>query len=500
MKKELYSQILENVSYNYLGQFVNSALSFLISIYIIRVFTVEEFGYYQLLMTSVPLVMMFSSLGIPSIIQRYIPEFYEKGNIGNIKKIVIGSLICRIFSVALLLLIVGLFIDPILSTINAPKLKEYVIVFGLALFVLMEVTTIQSALTALFLQKYNVLIDSLGSCLRFALYYHALQAGEGLSGIIFYFLVINIILLVAYLITVYFQVYKLKSPSKSEPPFLKRVSKYGFYSYFNEASYSFYDSSIDFYIISIFMGPTQVGYYSFALVTLKKLIAWLPAQVVANLVLPIFTRRYHEKGDRNELNSMFKLHNKKVAFFIFPAMIAFGILVDKIIVYVFDPKYLECLGIFYVLIFFEILSPFVLSVGPVTLALEKANIVLLTRIFVIYNILAAIILIQYVGLIGVAFATGSAVLFKGLLMYKLIRKHIHLSYPWKSLMKIGINSLLMGAIIYLLRPLINDIYTLLFISFVSPIIYLIIAYFNKAFDEKERAVFNRILKRPVFVF
>ena len=497
MRKNLFGQVYENISISYLGYFLITIISFITSVYIIRKLCVEDYGHYQILMGTIPFIMMLCSFGTTSVIQRFIPEFFEIRNYFGIKIISITCILLKILAVGFVLLILANNLDKVLHFLNVPEIKNYAHIFFVAVLIFVEISTIQIILTSLFLVKYNVVIDTLGAILRFWLYFHAIKTGQGLKGIIFYFLIINIFLCISYSVVYYLSVFRLKSRQELEPIKKKRIIKFGALSYFNEVSYSLYDSSVDYYIISYFMGPTYVGYYSFAFVTLQKIVNWLPSKMVANLITPTITRRYYEKNDVTELNIMFKLYNKTIVFFVMPAMIGLIVLGDKIIIFIFDPKYLESLKIVYLFAIFEIINSVYIGAGVIVKVLEKVKILLFSRITAIYNFIGAIAFIKYFGLLGVAFATGSAIFFNRMIIYFYIKKHVYISSPYNSHIKILINSLFMGLIVYISRNHVTSIVSLLTIVIIGAIIYAITSYLNLCFNDGERKIINKILGREL---
>jgi hypothetical protein len=81
-----------------------------------------------------------------------------------------------------------------------------------------------------------------------------------------------------------------------------------------------------------------------------------------------------------------------------------------------------------------------------------------------------------------------------------VKKYVSFSFDLKSLLVIGVNSLMMAAFLYFLRGIVVDIYSFFFVVVVGGIVYLFVAYLNKGFSEDERKVVNRILRKPIFVF
>ena len=58
----------------------------------------------------------------------------------------------------------------------------------------------------------------------------------------------------------------------------------------------------------------------------------------------------------------------------------------------------------------------------------------------------------------------------------------------------------MAFFLYALRGLVVDVYSFLLVALIGCFIYLLAAYFNKAFLKDERRIVNELLPRPLFVF
>ena len=97
---------------------------------------------------------------------------------------------------------------------------------------------------------------------------------------------------------------------------------------------------------------------------------------------------------------------------VFPLVVYFLIFSSNMMIYIYGVKYIDSDNIIRILIVFSMSSVFGVPLGLVLIALKHIEISFYARIFTIYNILMAILLINYLGLTGVALATGTAILFK----------------------------------------------------------------------------------------
>jgi O-antigen/teichoic acid export membrane protein len=124
-------------------------------------------------------------------------------------------------------------------------------------------------------------------------------------------------------------------------------------------------------------------------------------------------------------------------------------------------------------------------------------------VFALYNLVLDIILVPKWGLNGAAFATGTSMLFT--YVYFLIATKffigVDITFPWKSVFKIGFNTLITAVFsYYVFSSHVTGLMTLLIALGLSGIIYLLISYFNRPFDETDRDYINRAFGRKLWVF
>ena len=281
---------------------------------------------------------------------------------------------------------------------------------------------------------------------------------------------------------------------------IKRLVRFGGFSYFSELGAQILEVSTDFFIISAFLGPAAVGIYSFANRVITITTRILPHSALVDVIRPAFFTRFVQDKDPVQLNKMFNFLSKIIAFFVFPLVMGIIVLGDKLIIYVFDSKYLESSKVLLIMAAFTALNFFMFPLGLVLQSIEKVQIIFFSKIFAIYNLVGDLLVVKTYGIIGIALVTGSAVLFKNLFCYLFARRYTRLVVDFKGLGIITINSLLMGLIIYPVRKLVVDIPSFIVIIVIGALIYFMIAYFNKAFSNQERNIINKILPKPIFAF
>ena len=80
MKQNIYKKGFSGVFFNFFGTTGSALFKFFALLIIIRTLTVSDYGIYNILMSIMSFSLLIFSFGIPPILERYIPEYYEKKN------------------------------------------------------------------------------------------------------------------------------------------------------------------------------------------------------------------------------------------------------------------------------------------------------------------------------------------------------------------------------------------------------------------------------------
>jgi O-antigen/teichoic acid export membrane protein len=188
------------------------------------------------------------------------------------------------------------------------------------------------------------------------------------------------------------------------------------------------------------------------------------------------------------------------AFFTFPIIVGIFILGKELIIYIFDPKYLESLNILFIVASFSALNYFLDPIGLVLKSKEKVQYLFYSKIFAIYNLVLDLLVIEPYGIMGVAVVTGSAVLFKNIFLYYFAKKFAPITIEYKKVGAIILNSLCMGVFLFIFRGMISSIVSFVAVFLGGLVVYLLASYFNKVFSTEERDVMNKVLPKPLWVF
>jgi len=482
-----------------------AAFGFLTTFYIVRKLNVEEFGLYNFLLSIIMLSHIATSFGLAPIIQRYLPEYKEKRNNYFQKKILSTALIIRFIAAFIFILFLLLANNWIIYTFKLPGIFKHILPLTslTILFTLESHIVGDTALLSLFENKYWAISKSIYRILKFCLFLLALKLGYGILGIVWAWLIVEGLLFTLFLVKAWKVVFSLPVTKEEIRPLpFKRFLRFGLPLWFKDIFYLFRDKATDIFIISYFLGQKEVGLYSFAFGIPLIIMSFSPGNILRPVTTPALVQRYTKDNNKKNLSYFFEFMNKIIFFTVVPISLAFTILSNEIIKYVFTSTYLEVLGLFVLSFVFLMVMQFNYAFTSILYSLEKSKIMFIASLSSIYNLIMDLMLIPYLGVLGAILATGSAGVMILPYYYFALKKEglIKLKYPWKSFVKYSINTVPLCFTFFFLKGFIRNIASLIGILAIGAIIYLGFSCLNKGFEEKDRELINRAIGRKIWVF
>ena len=307
-------QLLISTIYSIIGKIGSVLFRFLSAFYLIRNFSLTDYGTYTLLISLITLTSITTSVGLPGILERYSPEFYAKNDLYGLRKLFLASVIIRLVLSILFILIIFNNTN-ILSLLKLESLKDFKIVIALIIIFALQIQLIGDVfLTALLKQKFYNLSYLFFSLLEFIGIYTSIKLHWGLFGLFATLAISNIILSLLFLIKSFSILFNNVQTNKLSFPF-KRVFKYGFYTSFVVLGYSFVDVWIDNFVINYYLGKESVAYYGFANMIANILTTFAPASLILPIVTSISIVKFSKTNSLKELSAMYTRYNKVTASF-----------------------------------------------------------------------------------------------------------------------------------------------------------------------------------------
>lgn len=497
--EDLYSLVRKNSPYVALERTLVPIVNFIITVYIIRALTVDDYGIYKLLMAVLSYVALLSSLGMQGVFRRFIPEFFQKKELSKLKTLVEKGMLLRMTVCVGIVVIIIIFARPIGNLFKFQKAMEYFAIFSVCIVFNLASAMLANTLISVFRHKPYLVAQIIYVLFRGGLLYMLLSRGMGLMGLLISES-ISYALLFAMTFAIYRRFLYVHSVKEKAKLPLRRLMKFGGFTYFNEAGAQLLSVSTDYLIISAFLGPLAVGIYGFANRVMVLVTRILPQSMFVNIIRPAFYMKYIQDEDVDQTNKMFNFLTKIIAFFAMPLMLGIVILGDKLILYVFDPKYIQSLNVLWIVAAFHSFNYFMDPIAIVLESKEKVQVLLYSKIFAVYNLVGNLLVVKPYGILGIAVVTGTSIMFKNLFCYFYAKKAAHIKLEYKGLSILAVNALIMAVVIFLLRSHVQNLVTFILVVLIGGGVYLAAAFLNKAFTPAERKIMNRVLPKPVFVF
>lgn len=495
----LTGKVRQSSIYILISKIVGPVITIYITAYVIRRLSVDHYGIYNIYLSIMAYIGLISSTGLLNIFQRFIPEFNEKKQYTNLKKLVLHGSLLRMVLTIVIIAVIFCLSAPFSKLFKLDGNFEYFKWFALGILFFLESQLIGLTLTSIFLHKYYVIIQVIYTAFRAALIVIMLQMGWNLQGLLLSEVIAFGILLLLQIVYLHKKFWKQNLKDNNERFPGKRIIRYGGFSYFNEVGEQILDVSTDIFIISAYLDNVQVGLYAFANEIMRLISRWMPHRLLMDVITPAFFTKYEKSRDPKDLEFMFNLLIKLIGFIFFPVVVGLLVLGEPFIS-ILAPKYESAYLILCIVAVFSAINAFAYPLGLMVQAVEKVEIHLMSKIFSIYNLIGDLLVVRPYGIEGVAVITGTAVAFKNIFTFIMIKKHVQFRVHWISLLKTILNALIMGIMLFLCRSFIHGIVTFVIITLSGIVVYLGMSYFLKIYFKAERDYLNRIIKKPLIFF
>jgi O-antigen/teichoic acid export membrane protein len=411
--------LIDTLTFRVVSQ-VATVLSYVI---LVRGMPKADFGLFNLLYSFVPVIGTIASFGLEQILRRYQPEYLRSGNTPGAMSLLKFVASARFGSN---LVVIG----ALLLTWNyfAPtfQLGAYRVQFGY--FAVLLILHFQAQILILSLASHMLHRYSVGSAA-------VLSIGKLLGyGAMLHFdaFTLNHAILadtVAYALVYFFLrgVHQRHCmPKVAAPPYRatreerKRMFRYGMFNNFNDAGTLFLGGAASNFFIAAYIDPISVGIYSFYGRLNEMAINILPIRLFDNIIQPMFFAiKPDEANQQVRRNFTFLLDINLVLLW---PMLAFSLAYHaEIVQVVFAGNFIEHSWLLPLIFFFSTVNSIAVPVTLVAQYEERADIVLISKIFIGYNLLAMVLLLPVAGVYGAILARGSAEAFKNLFIWWWVR-------------------------------------------------------------------------------
>jgi len=484
------------------AQIVARITGIIATVLLARNLSVEDYGVYNLFLGSALVFSFLTNIGIAGSLQRFLPEYARLRKNTLFFKTFFYAIGYRLVSAAVVFVAVLQFFDEFAGFFNVSGYKEPFILFCIGTYALFQIEYIVVALNAMFLHQYTAIGQIVYTTLRVVLIAIALlKLQDRLPKIYFAEFIAYGIggLLLGYFFWIRaYEPMKEKSSDESEKIEWRRFLRFSAYNASTIPGGILFSNAMDYFVVAVMATTNQLGIYALGSRASKMLLSAMPQSILQTIIRPALYHRYYSVAEKDiELNRM---HNSLVvmnAAFLFPIIALVGIHAESILVLVFRSKFADSTPVFLVLLFFNIFTVLELPSDLVLQTVEKVQARLYAQVFAIYNLIAAVILMPKYGVLGVAFATGSALMGKCLFYYIMARYYTGISICWAAIFRIAVNTVIAAIAAYWVDSF-GDSYIWIFTSLsVGLIIYIALFFANNFLSDQEKELVNRLCQRHI---
>ena len=425
--KNITRRGLVAAKYAVIFRMLAQGISLFATVFLVRALSEHDYGIYNLFYSVISLLGMVFSFGLANTLQRYMPEYYNRGEYRIAHYLYLTASLIRLLSNVLVLALVLLFWDSLAPVLKITAYKNYFSLFTLIILLHNQRGLLETCLSSYLLQKYSHGISVLFILIKGIGYGTAILLQLNL------WFVILVDLLAYVLIFGLLQIVYWKKIPKSGGKLARfagkerrRIFRYALFYNFNDAGVGLLDVNIDNFFLAMYLDPVAVGAYAFCQRLTRTISRIMPINYLQDVIRPLFFSTVETSGsDKTKRN--FQLLVKGVFLFQIPVFCFLLLFSSELINILFGGKFVEYYPVLIVVYSLAMLNAFGLPVGLVAQLRERANIILYSKVFALYNLVADIVFVKFWGIWGAVLATGSATLGKNFFIWFFVRQEASLS-------------------------------------------------------------------------
>lgn len=464
---------------------------FVLSLFLTRLFTKDEYGTYLQIMLISNTVLYLALFGLPSSIYYFLPR-------SGHKKRMMKNTISIMFLIAIVVsFCIYMSVDLFAERFTNPALSDFS--WLIAAFVLFQMP----------IKLYEPFMVSTKNVPRFVILNGGFNLGFLLVILIplllgwpLYDLMIALLyFFAAQFLSMYAMMFftyrSLEDDPEGEEYQLKEQIGYSLPIGFSGAIAQV-GIAIDKIIVSSYFNPATLAVYSRGAIEIPMLN--VIANSLGNILMPKFVEEYRA-GNKKAVVKLWHSSIRMMAMFIYPMLVYFIITADRLIPFLFTEEYIGSVIIFQV--YTLGLLTRITSYDSIVRTVGKTGILLkMTSFAVVLNITFTIGLIEMIGLVGAPLATiivSAIIRFSYLVVItKLLDISLAQVFPWSSLIRLLASSLFSAIVIWPLLML--DLTHFQMLALTAPIFgiaYLIAFRFSGALNNSEKKSVRGLLPKKL---
>lgn len=411
--------LIDTISFRVLSQ-IATLLGYVV---MVRSMPKEDFGVFNLLYAFIPVVSTVASLGLEQTLRRYEPEYLRAGNAPAAHWLVrfVGStrFIANVVVLALVLLTWN-YCAPLFKL--TPYKADFAL-FSVLILLFFQARILQLSLASHMLHRYSV--SSLAVLAAVKAVGYVFFAWQGLLTLQNAIIADTVAHAIVY--GLLFLAYRRHCVPKEQVRYRpdsrerRRLLRYGVYNNFNDAGTLFLNTRSDNFFIATILDPLAVGIYSFYVRLNEMMANLLPLRLFDNVVQPMFFALPQQSAEER-LPRYFSLLMNLTLMVQLPMLAFVTVYHAELVTLVFGTKYVDHSWLLPLIAGFATVNVIATPATLVAQYQEKAGIILASKVFAGYNVLALLALLPVAGLYGAAMASGSAQVLKNLFIWWHVRR------------------------------------------------------------------------------
>ncbi len=500
-------QALKRSAWHFLGgKAVSALLTFLVLLWLVRLLSVAEYGVYVTLVASIELAMVISTLGLPWMAARFLPEFRLHAPRPQFRRLVLNVLAWQVAALAGLAGVLALGLDVYLGWANLEAYHTVAQVYLLMLFAEGIGRGVrESLLGPLLLQGVAQISLVIRNLVFIALLAAATHAGTiSLIDVVRAELVASV---VGALLALGGLAHHLRKsdPMLGKPgwqkPRLVAMWRVASHMYLSNLLTMLYSPQVYVLFIQRYLGVEAAAVFGFLRTLYEQISRYLPATLLFSLVRPKLVASYVGDSGADGLSRNVNLAGKLSLFVLMPVVAFVGVGGQDLVGLLSGAKFpdtgLLFFGFMLALIPYsqrQLLETVAVASGFSHLCVRAAVSGLLMLPLMYGLLVAGLKLWSPVIALGVGYLLFNSVIMVGIVRHTSYRPDIRGFYKLLA-------SALAGFLAAVWLPAVHAVWILLInVAMLVMVVYLLVAWLIKPFSAEERARLNGMFNRKLFIW
>ncbi|MBI4894874.1 MAG: flippase [Candidatus Aenigmarchaeota archaeon] len=444
------SKVVKGSLLIFISVVVATVLGYVLRLFLSRNLTLEQFGLLYAVLIFFGFFGLFRDLGLNHTIVKFIPEFFFRKQFDKIKSFIIFVIIFQII-VSLIIVIPILYFSDYIALAYFHSIDATIAIQLLSITFLLNafLSIFQSALQGFNKITYYSVIQPLSMTITLGSIYFLVSLT--LLGAVLGYVIAAVVMAVVTFFMFLKSFPKFSNLKTSiDKPLIKKGLSFSLPVFIGFIG-GFLLSYTDTMVLTYFKTLTDVAYYQVALPTSQ--ILWIISTPVVTVLFPVISEM-SAKAENKLISKTVSISLKFTLVLIIPIATTMFLFSDYIIIFLFGSTYLPAS-----------LTLQILSLAAIPLVLWSVCTIILTSIgqpkigtkivigSAIFNLIGAILLVQFLGIVGVAITTALSFLIAFIASYLFLKKAIII----KSFEKNATKSLLGGGFMLLIMILIKNL-------------------------------------------